>query len=85
MHKFLHIIELTARYYDNGMWHLMTAICRILKVIASYTVGIILAILLAIVAVVLAPAIYIWARRFINELLASWKDAEAFKQAKQIN
>ncbi len=85
MHKFLHIIELTARYYDNGMWHLMTAICRILKVIASYTVGIILTILLAIVSVVLAPAIYIWARRFINELLASWKDAEAFKQAKQIN
>lgn len=62
MHKFLHI----------------------LKVTASYTVGITLAVLLAIVSVVLAPAIYIWARRFINELLTSWNDAEAFNEPKQI-
>ena len=56
----------------------------ILKVTASYTVGITFAVLLAVVSVVLAPAIYIWARRFINELLASWNDAEAFNEPKQI-
>lgn len=74
--------------YDYQIAHdldrIFTKLSRILKVIASYTVGIILAILLAIVSVVLAPAIYIWARRFINELLASWKDAEAFNEPKQI-
>lgn len=61
----------------------MTKFLQILKIIASYTVGIIITILLATISIFLAPIFYVWCRKLATELTAAWEE-KALKDPQQI-